>query len=159
MRTTMKAVRKSRTINVRCDEKKGSLMEHIISITEKYDYTVISGHHSCGKTPRGACFFSPVGILSVNRMLQPACLVEVSSGAFTGLVGIELFLLCSSRVAGSLNYLPVDYGLHAACYSWGIFHLDPTDQVFFSFSKKKVKKKEKKVQLICLFIAAVVVRK
>lgn len=35
---------------------------------------------------------------------------------------------CSSRVAGFLNYLPVDYALHAAGFC--IFHLHPAVQAF-----------------------------
>lgn len=54
---TGKGVKKSMRTNVRRDEKKRFHIKRITSITEKYDYTVISQHHcmmSCGKIPRGA---------------------------------------------------------------------------------------------------------
>lgn len=87
------------------------------------------------------CIFPPGGYF-IRESDVAACVSGGGQhGAFTGLVGIELF--CSSRVAGFLHYLPVDYGLHLSSLS----------------SSSNLSRLSKKAQLIRLFIAAAVVRK
>lgn len=76
--------------------KREGSSKHTISIIKKNMiiqlYLSITVRGSVGEAPRGASL-SARRLSLVNQMLQPAWLVEVSGGAFIGLVGIELFLL------------------------------------------------------------------
>lgn len=124
---------------MRSDENKRFHNKHIASTTEKYNYTVISLHHctmSCGKIPHEAyfsawqVFYRWIGCCSLCVWWRS---VAVRSQAWQELSWFS----CSSRVAGFLNYLPVDYGLHAA--GFGILHLHPAVQAFLSSYKKRKK--------------------
>lgn len=87
---------------------------------------------SCGKIPHGAyflawrVFYRWIVCCSLRVWWRSAA---VRSQAWWESSGFS----CSSRVAGFLNYLPVDYGLHAAGCS--IFHLHPAVQAFLGSHK------------------------
>lgn len=120
---------------------RGSTWNILHQSTEKCNFTVISLHHctiSCGKIPHEACF-SAWQVFYRWIWCCSRCVwwrsVLVRSQAWRELSCFS----CSSRVAGFLNYLPVDYDLHAA--GFGIFHLHPAVQAFLSscFKKKQPK--------------------